>query len=90
MIEDPCGVGSNCPPNQNIDFSIKFLINPKSVKPLENYFVLRSFTREMYAIDKGVVTSATGLEISPASLMSSRLVEPEANEEIVTGAIQTY
>jgi hypothetical protein len=64
--------------------------NPKSVRPISNYFVVKTYTLERYAIDIGAITDATDLTISEDTIPSITVIKPDTEDEIVTGQKQTY
>ncbi len=62
--------------------------NKQSIKPIENNFILRTYTKEIYSIDLGTSNSATGLELTPSSFVSITLSSPIS--PITTGYTQAY
>jgi hypothetical protein len=59
--------------------------NPKSIKPLSNYFVVKTYTSERYPIDIGSITDATDLTVTEDVIPSITVLKPDAVDEIVTG-----
>ena len=69
-----------------LNITVSGMRNPKSVRPIANDFLVSTFTVDNFAIDKGQITQASGLEVTVASLYSVELIEPVATSTIVTGA----
>ena len=89
MILEPCG-GLDCEAGTIVNITVTDLKNPRSTRPIENSFEIRSFTYESYPIDIGTITQANGLEITVAPLTSVEIREPLASDMIITGALDTY
>lgn len=54
---------SSCPAGTSMTFKIVNLLNRPSIRTIPNSFTIRSYTQELYYIDIGTVTDATGLEL---------------------------
>jgi hypothetical protein len=59
-----------------------------SVKAFDNLFTLRTYTKELYKIDKAVITDASGLALSPAPFTALTLSSPVS--PIFTGVATIY
>jgi hypothetical protein len=60
-------------------------LNPKSAKPVINSFNVKTFTKESYPIDKGVISNASDLTINYDAIPSLVMMKPLATDVIVTG-----
>ena len=68
-IKDLCGSGTFCPPKQSLGFKVSDIRNPRSTKPIQNIFKVRTYTAEGFAIDKGSMSAKLpeDLTLEPAS-----------------------
>lgn len=85
-ITDACT--TLCPAGTAITLIISNLKNRASVKEFTNSFTIRTYTKELYKIDKGEITNAIGLTLIPAPFTSIVLVSPST--PIYTGVPNTY
>lgn len=85
-ITDKCTV--ECQHGIPISIKVANLKNRGYVKAITNSFTIRTYTKEMYKIDKGIITDATGLTLLPAPFISLGLSSPLT--PIYTGVGDTY
>ena len=80
-IDNKCMTG--CNDVTSMSFKFTNMINPASIKPIINAFVIRTYTVDPYNIDLATVSNAVGLTLLPAPYSVVSITSPVS--PIVTG-----
>lgn len=85
-IKNKCTTGCNAVTSMSFKFTN--MLNPPSIKPIVNAFVIRTYTVNPYNIDLVAVSNAVGLTLVTAPYSVVSITSPAS--PIVTGLISTY